>query len=178
MNKDFQRLTFIDSMWFFFSGLMAPFLTIYFNGFGGLNEVGISVALRYCIQGIIPLIFSRIFKKRQTNMKKWFLIGQTLESARVALFIFASSMNDIYIIQLLGGITYSFISPAYQKIFVSTGNDEDDDAFRVRVGVVNLFLGLSALVSGFAINYFGFAPVFIAWSAMELFYGLFIYFLV
>jgi hypothetical protein len=178
LNKDFQRLTFIDALWDFFNGLAAPFLTIYFNGFGGLNEVGISVALRYTLQGIIPLLFSKFMKKRKSNMKLWFLIGQIFESLRVMLFIFASSINDIYIIQLLGGVTYSLISPAYTKIFVKTGDDEDDDAFRVRSGIINLIIGISALLSGFIINYFGFIPVFASWAIIELIYGFYIYFLV
>lgn len=178
MNKDFQRLTFIDALWNFFNGLVAPFLTIYFNNFGGLNEVGISVALRYGLQGIIPLIFSGFLKKRKSNMKLWFLIGQMFESVRVMLFIFASSINDIYIIQMLGGVTYSLIAPAYTKIFVKSGDDEDDDAFRVRAGIINLIIGISALLSGFMINYFGYVPVFAAWAVIEIIYGFYIYFLV
>lgn len=178
MNEDFKRLTFIDAFWNFFNGLAAPFLTIYFNQFGGLDSVGISVAARYLIQGALPLIFAGFFKGRKSNMKKWFLIGQLLESIRVIMFIFATNINQIYIIQMIGGVTYSFISPGYSKIFVTAGNDENDDAFRKRVGIINLLVGLSALGSGFLINYFGFVPVFVAWAITELIYGLYIYFLV
>ena len=175
MNDDFKKLTFIDSLWFFFNGLIAPFIAIYFNNFGGLEEVGISIALRFLIQGITPLAFSKFLKKRKTSMKKWLLAGQLLESARIILFIFASSINHIYVIQILGGFTYSLISPAYQKIFVLAGSDEDDDAFRVRVGAINLMMGFAALLSGFAITAFGFAPVFLAWAGMEIIYGFFIF---
>lgn len=178
MNADFKRLTFIECFWSFFNGLIAPFLVIYFNDFGGLDEVGISVAIMYLIQGIVPFIIIKLFKKKKRNMKKLFLLGQSLESLRVLFFIFAKSITHIYIIQLIGGITSSLVMPSYSKIFVNVGDDENDDAFNKQVGFINLSLGISALISGFFINYFGFIPVFILWSATEFIYGIYVYYLV
>jgi hypothetical protein len=179
LNSDFKRLTFMDSVWHFFNGLIAPFLVIYFNDFGGLNEIGISIAIKYLIQGMLPFLIIKIFKKKSKNkMKNFLLFGQILESLRIILFIFARNINDIYLIQLLGGITYSFISPSYNQIFVKVCDDESNNAFMKNTGITNLMIGLSALISGFFINYFGFVPVFIAWSVIELIYGFYFYYLI
>ena len=89
MNEDFKRLTFIDSIWWFIYYLIAPFLSIYFNNLGGLDDVGISVGLLLIMQGLVSIISAKFVKIK--SMKKIFLVGQVFEGLRILLFVFASS---------------------------------------------------------------------------------------
>ena len=174
MHTDFKRLTFVDTLWYFVYGLAAPFITIFFNQFGGLEEVGISVAFLYIIKGLVSLFSINWLKK--IDIKKVFLISQFFEGIRLIAFIFAKNIYWVYAIQFFGGVTGGFILPAYAKILVKVGNDESDTAFRKRTGYTQIAFGISALVAGFLINYFGYAPIFIAWGLLEIFYGFYICF--
>ena len=174
MHTDFKRLTFIDTLWYFFFGLAAPFISIYFNQFGGLEEVGISIAFLYIMKGIVSLISINALKT--IDIKKVFVSSQIFEGVRLICFIFVNNIYWVYFLQFLGGITGGFILPAYTKILVKIGEDESDTAFRKRTGFTQIALGISALLAGFLINFFGYAPIFIAWGLTEIFYGLYIYF--
>lgn len=175
MHKDFKRLLLIDGFWWFIYGLAAPFLTIYFKNFGGLEQVGFSVAILSLIKGFISLISTK-FLKKEASIKKIFLIGQVIEGLRIISFIFANNIFQIYLIQVLGGITGGFVIPAYNVIYVRVGEDEDDNAFRTKTGVNNIIVGLSALLAGMLISVFGYVPIFIMWGVMEVFYGFYIYY--
>jgi len=172
MNKDFKRLTFADTFWGFVYGLVAPFLTIYFNNLGDISDVGISVALFYLILGFVSLLSA---KMKSTDYKRIFLIAQIAEGIRIVGFIFANNIYWVYIIQLIGGVTAAFIRPAYSKIFVVAGDDEDDYAFRNRIGIMNIVMGISALIAGFLINIMGYQLMFLIWGIGEVLYGIYVY---
>lgn len=174
MNKDFKRLTFIDSIWGFIYYIAAPFLTIYFKDIGGLETVGISVAILLIIKGVVSLLSIKLLNKK--SMKKIFLFSQIAEGIRIFAFIFANNITTIFIIQFFGGITGGLIIPSYGKIFVKSGEDENDDAFKQKTGIVNITMGIGAILSGFIVSYLGYIPIFLSWGAIEIIYGIYIYF--
>ncbi len=76
----------------------------------------------------------------------------------------------------MGGITQSFIKPAYNELYVQVGEKETGKSFGERSSLVNISLGLSALISGILIEFFGYIPIFIVWGITEIFYGIYIYY--
>ncbi len=174
MNDKFKKLTLIDTFWNFMIGLIAPFITIFFNEFGGFDEVGVSVAILLIIKGFTCFLTGRFLNKN--NTKKILLISQIAESGRILLFLFAQNIYWVYGIQLIGGVVNGFITPAYSKLFVDVGKEEKGKSFSDRSGIITISMGVSALISGFLINFFGYALIFIIWSIAEFIYGLYIYF--
>ncbi|PIU61068.1 hypothetical protein COX58_00620 [archaeon CG_4_10_14_0_2_um_filter_Archaea_38_6] len=176
IHEDWNRLTLIDGFQSFFNGIVAPFLTIYFNNFGGLEAVGISVAALYIIKGLVSWGSSKVLNHR--DMKKVFLFGQIFEGIRVVLFIFVQNIQGIIALQLIGGITGGLIVPAYNKLYVKVASDEPDNAYRYKTAVTNFSIGSSAIIAGFLINYLGYEIAFIAWGVTEIVYGIYFYFAV
>ena len=174
MNERFKRLMLIESFWNFMYGLAAPFIAIYFNQFGGLEEVGISFAILSVFKGLMSFFAGKVLEKH--TARTVLLFGQITESIRILLFIFASNIYFIYLLQFIGGITGGFISPSYFKLYVKVGKDEPGKSFGSSIALSNIAIGSSALISGLMLDYFGYAPMFIFWSIAELIYGLYIYF--
>ncbi|VVB74623.1 Multidrug resistance protein MdtG [Candidatus Tiddalikarchaeum anstoanum] len=174
MSKDLRNLVLINSFYNFFYGLAEPFITIFFNKFGDLSEVGISIAILYIVQGVISYFVSNYINV--LGPKRVVLISQIFESVRVFGFIFAQNVYWVYGLQILGGIIQGFNTPAYMSVYVNVCRDESDKSVGIHSSIPTIAYGVSALIAGFMIDMFGYVPIFILWGLQELFYGLYIYF--
>ncbi|MBN1923832.1 MAG: MFS transporter [Nanoarchaeota archaeon] len=174
MDEKFKRLMLIDAFFNFMYGLVAPFLTIYFNEFGGFEEVGFSIAIMYIVKAFVSFGAGRVLKKY--NARLVLLISQLLEGIRVFFFLIATNVFWVYGIQFIGGIINGFITPAYDAIFVKVSKKEQDSSFGEMNGVTTMAVGVSALISGVILDYFGYVPMFILWGVSEIIYGIYIYF--
>lgn len=174
MHKDLKNLIKINSFYSFLSGFVEPFIVIFFNGFGGLSEVGISVSILMIIQGIISLFSSKYLYK--IGIRKIILFTQIFESIRIIGFIFAQNVFHIYIIQLVGGIIKGFNTPAYSNLFVDVCQDESTKSIAQHSSITTIIYGISVLMGGFVIGLFGYKIIFMVWAITELFYGIYVYF--
>lgn len=174
MHKDIKRLLMIDSTYAFFYGLAQPFIVIFFNNFGSLEEVGISVALLLIIQGIVSLITSKFISK--LGSKRILLISQALEGIRIVLFLFVTNVYQVYFLQIVGGIFKGFNIPAYNNLYVNVCRDESSTSIGTMSSTTNIAYGVSALIGGLIIGEFGYMPAFILWAAQEVVYGVYVYF--
>ena len=173
MNKRFKTLMLADVFWCFLNGLIAPFITIYFNEFGGFEEVGLSVALFFVIQGLTSLVAGKFLQKFKS--RHIIFITQMLEGVRILFFLMVRNIYWVYIIQFFGGLTNGFIEPAYNKLFVKVGKNEKGTSFGNVSALTNISIGVSALIAGVMINFFGYAPIFIIWSITEIIYGVLLF---
>lgn len=176
MHNATKRLIFINSIYYLFYGLIEPFMVIYFNDFGSIESVGISIAILCIMQGLISLFVSKILSKIDARL----VVSLTSvgEGIRTFGFIFAPNVYFVYLLQFFGGILEGFRMPAYDSLFVKICKDESDTNIGTHTSVTTLIYGLSALVSGFIINMFSYTPIFIIWGLQEIFYGIYIYFVV
>lgn len=175
MHKGFRNLLIIDTFWSFVYGLAAPFITIYFNNFGSIKEVGLSVAIMYIIQGLLCFGAGKVLER--IKPKKVLLFSQIAEGLRIFLFVLAKNVYWVYAIQFIGGITRAFITPAYSELLVKVSKKESGMSFGERSGLNMIALGLSALISGVLISYFGYTPIFVMWGFAEIVYGTYIYYM-
>ncbi len=173
MNNKFKKLMLIDAWWEFIYGFIGPFLTIYFNNFGTLEDVGYGVAILFFVQGITSYFASKVLNKN--NAKTILLFSQIGEALRAFAFLGVVNVMQVYIIQFIGGITKGFIDPAYNEIFVMVSKKEKGESFGKRSSLFNFAIALSALLSGMLINRFGYTVVFLSWGIMEFIYGAYVY---
>ena len=173
MHKDIKRLMMINSLYNFFFGLAEPFIVIFFNEFGSIEEVGISVALLLIMQGLVSLFVSKLISR--IGAKKIILTTQILESSRIIALILAPNVHFIYLLQVIGGILRGFNEPSYDNLFVNVCKDESSSSIGIYSSFTIISYGASALIGGLIIGAFGYAPVFILWAAQELIYGVYLY---
>jgi MFS family permease len=173
MHNDLKHLIRINSFYNFLSGFVEPFIVIFFNEFGSLEEVGISMALLIIFEGFISMISSKHLLK--IGIKKIILITQIFESLRIIGFIFASNVYHVYILQIFGGMFKGFNSPAYTNLFVDVCKDESSKNIGKHSGLTTIMYGLSVLLGGFMLSFFGYRLMFAVWAFQELIYGIYVY---
>jgi len=173
MHKDLKNLIKINSFYNFLSGFVEAFIIIFFNKFGNLEEVGISLSLLIIFEGLISLFTSKHLHK--LGIKKIILITQIFESLRVLGFIFAQNVYHVYLLQILGGIIKGFNTPAYTNLFVDVCKDESSNSIGKHSSITTIMYGISVLIGGFMISFFGYKIMFIVWAIQELVYGIYAY---
>lgn len=173
MHRDLKNLITINSFYYLLSGFVEPFIVIFFNKFGSLEEVGISLSLLMIFQGVVSLFASKYLKK--IGIKKIILITQIFEALRITGFIFAQNVFHVYFLQILGGMVKGFNTPAYSNLFVDVCKDESSKSIGEHSSFTTIIYGISILIGGFLIGYFGYSLVFMIWAAQELVYGIYVY---
>lgn len=174
MHKDLRNLIKINSFYNFLSGFVEPFIVIFFNEFGSLEEVGISLSLLIIFEGLVSLFASKYLHK--LGIKKIILITQIFEALRVLGFIFATNVYHVYLLQILGGLFKGFNSPAYANLFVDVCKDESSKNIGKHSSLVTIMYGISILIGGFMISFFGYKLMFLIWAIQELVYGIYVYY--
>ncbi|MFA5333211.1 MAG: MFS transporter [Candidatus Nanoarchaeia archaeon] len=173
MHKDLRNLIKINSFYNFLSGFVEPFIVIFFNEFGSLEEVGISLSLIIIFEGLVSLFTSKYLHK--LGIKRIILITQIFESLRVLGFIFAQNVYHVYLLQILGGLFKGFNTPAYTNLFVDVCKDESSKSIGKYSSLTTIVYGISVLIGGFMIGFFGYKIMFMVWALQELFYGFYVY---
>lgn len=174
MHKDLKNLIKANSFYNFLSGFVEPFIVIFFNNFGSLEEVGISLALLIIFEGLVSLFTSKYLDR--IGIKKIILITQIMESLRVLGFIFAQNVWHVYLLQILGGMFKGFNSPAYSNLFVDVCEDESSKNIGKHSSFTTIMYGISILIGGYMISFFGYQLMFLVWAIQELVYGLYVYY--
>lgn len=173
MHRDLRNLIKVNSFYNFLAGIIGPFLVIFFNKFGSIEEVGISFALLLIFEGLISFFASG--KLRAWGIKKVLFITQVLESLRIMGFLFVTNVYQVYLLQIIGGIFKGFNVPAYNNLYVDVCEDESSRSIGYMSGIVTVFYGVSVLMGGLIIGAFGYKPAFILWAVQEFVYGVYVY---
>lgn len=174
MHSDMKNLLKLNVFYNFFIGFAQPFIAIFFNNFGSLEEVGIAVAIMYILEGLVSFLTSNLFSKY--SAKLIVLVSQLADGLRIFGFLFVQDVYGVYVLQMLGGIIRGFNTPAYSNVYVDVCSDESSKSIGKQDSVPTMAYGFSTLLSGFIIGTFGYAPVFIIWAVQEIIYGLIIYY--
>jgi len=68
-----------------------------------------------------------------------------------------------------------FNSPAYTNLFVDVCKDESSKNIGKHSGLTTIMYGLSVLLGGFMLSFFGYRLMFAVWAFQELIYGIYVY---
>jgi len=164
-----------DFFLFFSTGLLSPIYAVFvldkIHG-SSLQIIGIATAIFWASRVISVIPLSHIMDKIKGERDEYYfmLIGTLLISSTPLVYIFATQVWHIYLVQFINGIAFSMIVPAWRVIFTKNLNHERisyewslDD---VGVGVAT---AISAIVGSFVAQRFGFDVLFMFISVVGSF---------
>jgi MFS family permease len=167
MNLVTRILVLSDFFLFFSYGLLAPIYAVFIlnkiQG-SGLEIIGIATAIYWLsrVASVIPLshLMDRI--KGEKDEYIFMIIGTFFISSAPLIYIFATEPWHIYLVQVLNGVAFSMIIPAWRVIFTKNINNDHvgyewslDD---VGVGIAT---AISAALGAFIAQKFGFNTLFV-----------------
>jgi len=167
MNTKIKLLTLLDVFSLYGIGLLAPIFSVFviekIDG-GNLRVVGIALAINLLVQNLFSLVMAKYFDrtKGDSDEYKYLLIGYIAISLLPVLYIWVSSVWQVYLIQFFSGLMVAISYPAWRGLY-ARNMDKDKEAFQwsFNSSANGLAAASAALISGFIAEAFGFNYVFI-----------------
>ncbi|MBU1180064.1 MFS transporter [Patescibacteria group bacterium] len=170
MNRVIKYLMISDTFIFTGFGLIAPVLAIFIKEDlegGTIFAAGAASAVFLLVKSAIQLPFSRYVDTHDRKLT-WLRVGTALVSVVPLLYIFATHVNHIYIMQILYGIGSGLAYPTWLGLW-STHLDKGHESFEWSLYSTLAGLGYAATAAiGAAIAQFiGFSAAFVMVALMS-----------
>lgn len=163
MTKTLRALFFIQFFNLFTVELLNPVYSAYVTKIGGnLFTAGGALSVRLAIIGILIFISGKIAGKYHTE-KLQLLIGYSIGLAVVIGYLLINTPAQLFILQILLGLSIAIAQPAYNGLFSSRLGDTSHASRWGTYFAMTYFAGaLAALSSGFISQTYGFNYLFYA----------------
>jgi len=166
MNTKIKLLTILDIFSLYGMSLLAPIFAVFvidkIDG-GNLEVVGIALALNLLVANLFSLVMARYFDKTKGNIDeyKFLLFGYIALSFLPMLYIWVTTISQIYVIQILSGLMVAISYPAWRGLYARSV-DKGKEAFQwsFNSAANGLVAASAAIVSGFVAEHLGFNYVF------------------
>lgn len=166
MNKTIKLLMFSDLFIMTSFGLIDPILAIFYkeNLIGGsIFAAGIASAIFLVTKSITQLPFSKYVDKFSYKKKvNWLITGSIIIAIVPFIYIFAKSMNIIFIAQLIHGIGTGLAYPTWLGLW-STNLDKKHESYEWTLYSTTIGFGaaLTAAVGAAIAEFIGFNYTFL-----------------
>lgn len=157
MTKTLRVLFFIQFFNLFTAELLNPVYAAYVADIGGnLFTAGSALSVRLAIIGILIFASGQIAGKYHTE-KLQLLIGYSLGLVVVVGYLFINTPTQLFILQILLGLSIAVAQPAYNGMFSSRlGNGSHSSRWGTYFAMTYFSGALAALSSGFISQIYGF----------------------
>jgi len=174
MNKVIKLLMVSDIFLITGFGLIEPILAIFIKEDlvgGTILTVGLASTLFLITKSIVQLPFSRYIDSHKDKMK-WLVAGTFMVAFVPFIYIFAESINFIYIAQIIYGIGSGLAYPAWLSLW-STNLDRRHEGFEWSLysTLTGLGTAASATVGAVIAQFIGFKYTFLLVGLMSMIGG-------
>lgn len=171
MDRTIKLLMFSDIFVMTGFGLMEPILAIFIKedlAGGTIFAAGLASTLFLITKCVVQLPFSRYIDRHDHNVK-WLIFGMFLVSAVPFIYMFAESINTVYIAQILLGIGTGLAYPTWLGLW-STHLDKKHESFEWSIYATLTGLGTAstAIIGAAIAEFIGFAYTFFFVGVLSL----------
>ncbi len=151
------------------AGFIGPIYAVFVEQVGGnLVTAGIAYAIFAIVSGVLLILLGRWedHVKHKENLLVW---SRVLSIAGFAGYLLVHSPEQLFLVQLVLGISRALGAPAFDSIY-SKNIDKKDESFEWGAweGIYQIALGVSAMVGGVIAESFGFSVLFIVMTLFGL----------
>ncbi len=154
----------------FAEGLYTPVYAAFVEEVGGgLGDAGVSWAANMVVYGLLAMVFSRLEVKREA---KFLSLGYFLGLLATAVLAIADSPWYLYLAQMLRGVSWALIAPAWDAYFTFfVDKRRATIEWGYYEGGWSIALGIGAAIGGILAATVGFKPLFVL-SSIVIFLAL------
>lgn len=176
LNRSLRTLIVLNTVFTFVVGIFAPFYAIFVKDIGGdIAFAGMSWALFTIISGVLMLLFIK-WELRVREQELLLALGYFIRAIVFMSYAFMESIPQLLLTQVLWGIAAAIGVPAFAALYSAhTTREGGIGEWGGLEGVSSIATGIAALLGGFAIEYFGFQPIFFAMAGISFFLALYVW---
>ena len=169
MKKGLKILLAADGFILFAFGLLAPIYAIFVEHIGGdILDAGFAYAIYSFVLGV-ALYFICKWENHQKHKEKLVILSYFLYAVGALGYIFVANRYHLFIVQAVLGIAEAVNSPVFDGLF-SKFLDKGKSVYEwgMYASLKNIAGGISAILGGVLVLYFGFKGLFSIMLAISL----------
>ena len=161
MRKIVNLLLIINFFNYFSENLLVPVYAVFTNKIGGdLFTAGSALAVSYAVIGIGIIISGKFAEKYHTE-KLQMVVGLAMDMLVIIGYINVKSPFGLYVAFVFSGLAIAISQPAFSGLFSSViPEGKHTSRWGYMYGLIYFTSAVSALVSGFVTQQFGFTALF------------------
>ncbi len=164
---------FVNAGFSVFAPVFAIFVTKQVTG-GTLEVVGFGAAIVQIFKIAVELPLAKLLDRNHGEYDDFYslMFGSVLIALVPFLYLFATQVSHIYLIEAIYGVGIAFVAPPWYAIF-SRHLDKLQESFEWTLDSVSIGLGAAGAAAGggFLASHFGFHTVFIVGGILAIFGG-------
>ena len=163
MHKQLKLFLTANSFFVLAAGMFGPIYAIFVQKIGGdILAAGTAWAIFMVISGIGILFMGNIQDKIGKD-KPAIIIGYALESLAFLGYFFVSNVMQLFLVQILLGISRVVVAPAYDSFYTKyLEKGKFASQWAAWEGTWHILTGIAALIGAFLAKIFGFKALFLA----------------
>ena len=174
MHKQLKLFLIANSFFVVAAGMFGPIYAIFVQGVGGdILAAGTAWAIFMIVSGAGILIMGRI-QDRIKKDKPAIIAGYALESLAFLGYFFVSNITQLFLVQVLLGLSRVVLTPAYDSFYTRyLEKGKFASQWATWEGTWHLLTGIAALLGAFLVKMFSFKAMFLVMFFISLI-GLFL----
>jgi len=169
MHKQLKLFLAVNSFFVFAIGMFWPIYAIYVQQIGGdILEAGAASAIFMIVSGVGILFMGKVQDKIERD-KPVIIVGYSLMSISFLSYFFVSNITQLFLVQVLLGISSVIVTPAYDSFYTKY---LEKGKFASQWGAWeaswHIVTGIAALVGAFLAKMFNFRALFMAMFLISL----------
>lgn len=169
MHKQLKLFLGVDSLFVLAAGMLGPIYAIFVQKIGGdILAAGSAWAIFMLVSGIGIFLMGKIQDKIKKD-KPIIILGYAIRSLGFLGYFFVSNVIQLFIVQLLLGISTMVITPAYDSFYTKyLEKGKFASQWAAWEGMWYSISGVAALVGAFLAKIFGFKVLFLVMFFLSL----------
>jgi predicted MFS family arabinose efflux permease len=161
LSKTTKNLLLASFIGTFAEQMLMPFWSAFTQKVGGdVLDAGIGFAIFCIITGIFIATVGQT-KWFEKNTRKLLVCGFAVATIGDFLYLLVNNKWELFAVQAIIGISVGILNTTWDSLFAeNNGNETSSQKWSLWNGGIQFVLGVSALVGGLIVTYFGFKTLF------------------
>jgi MFS family permease len=166
-SRQARLLLVISLLTTFAESMLVPIYAAFTEKVGGsILDAGIAFAVFSIATGVvITLIGTRPWF--QLHIRSCLILGFLASAACDISYVFVQNKWQLFIVQILAGLSTGFIEPAWDSLFTDDIEHSSAKHWSVWAGGTHLAAGVAALIGGLVVAYLSFTTLFFAMAFID-----------
>ena len=176
LNRKLRILYITNGFVLLAGAMLAPIYALFVEDMGGdLLDAGLTSTVFFLTAGIVTLLSGKYSDKIKEN-ELIVVFGYVIMAIGFSLYLFASSIWMLYIIQFVIGLGEAIYSPPFDAIYSKyLDKGKSGDQWGIWEAMSYFSIAAGAFAGGLVVTYFGFNSIFVIMSLLCLMSAIYIY---
>ena len=159
------------NLWYFGEGMLGPLFAVYAQKVGGnVLDITTAWAIFLAVTGVSTIFVGRIADRYSKNhgREKILVLGYSLNALCTFCYLFVSTPQELFLVQVGLGIAASLSIPTWLSLFASSTKEHKASGWGLESGMSNFVHALAIVIGGYIVATYSFDVLFAMMGVIQV----------